>query len=477
MNRRFQGGHRRGAAGWVCGLLMLLAGQDRATAQPATVEAISGWVNPFAIHGWGAAGTSGTGGFSLNQVVNSPTVVGSSVLWAGNGAHFYFSLGGVPAVPPDVTAIPPWTALTVGEVSGFGSGAFDVSVRAVDVGLVEQFRRCAQVVGIACGEFHTVMVRRDGTVSASGWNRVGQVDVPASATNVVAVACGLDHSLAVRADGTAVAWGRPVSEPLLPPPAENRGFIAAAGGARHSVFLRKDGRVVVAGERASTTLAPPRSLTNAIAVSAGAYHGIALTADHRTVEWGRRLEDDGVPPQYDDDLWPRTLPAPGVVAVSAGGFFNLALRSNGTVYAWGGNEFGELDVPACATNVVAISAGTYHALALRADGTVVAWGVADTGITDIPPGLDHVVAIAAGGYHNQVLVQTQPVLTWPRVEGSRFRAELNLPAGMRYRLESLDGSGRWKPLSTGPALPGNLTLDLPADSDGRMLVRAVPLAP
>jgi alpha-tubulin suppressor-like RCC1 family protein len=43
-------------------------------------------------------------------------------------------------------------------------------------------------------------------------------------------------------------------------------------------------------------------------------------------------------------------------------------------------------------NVVAIAAGYYHSLALKSDGTVVAWGYNYEGETNVPAGLTNVVA-------------------------------------------------------------------------------------
>ena len=59
---------------------------------------------------------------------------------------------------------------------------------------------------IAVGNEHTVLLRTDGTVLASGDNQYGQCDV-SGWTDVIAVAAGAYHTLALRADGTVLATG------------------------------------------------------------------------------------------------------------------------------------------------------------------------------------------------------------------------------------------------------------------------------
>jgi alpha-tubulin suppressor-like RCC1 family protein len=128
-----------------------------------------------------------------------------------------------------------------------------------------------------------------------------------------------------------------------------------------------------------------------VAVSAGGHHSLALLADGTVVAWG---EDEFG--QLGDGTTERSnVPVAvtgltGVKAISAGGGHSLALLSNGTVMAWGDNEGGQLgdgsttgsEVPVAVTGltgVKAISAGGGHSLALLNDGTVMAWGENEAG--------------------------------------------------------------------------------------------------
>jgi hypothetical protein len=100
------------------------------------------------------------------------------------------------------------------------------------------------------------------------------------------------------------------------------------------------------------------------------------------------------------------------VAVAAGWEHSLALKADGTVVAWGRNNFGQTDVPAGLTGVVAISGGSQHSVALMSDGTVVVWGANGQGQTAVPPGLGGVVAIAAGGCHTLAAKGDGTVVSW-----------------------------------------------------------------
>lgn len=128
--------------------------------------------------------------------------------------------------------------------------------------------------------------------------------------------------------------------------------------------------------------------TNWQFISAGAEHSVAIKTDGTLWAWGRNSEaqlgdgtnnNSNVPIQIGtDNNW---------VAVSAGSEHNLAKKSNGTLWAWGGNTYGQCGnaIPpnsvatpqqvGTATNWQNISAVSYHSLATQADGSLWAWGL------------------------------------------------------------------------------------------------------
>jgi hypothetical protein len=160
--------------------------------------------------------------------------------------------------------------------------------------------------------------------------------------------------------------------------------------------------MAVAGDDSLGQLDIPSAATNAVAIAAGAWHNLALKTDGTVVAWGEN---------YDGQC---NVPAglKGAAAIAAGGYHSLAIQSDATVLVWGANYNGQTNAPAGISNVIAVAGGTWHSLALKNDGTVVAWGDDSFGQSDVPAGLIGVTAIAAGGNHNLALRSDGTVVAW-----------------------------------------------------------------
>jgi alpha-tubulin suppressor-like RCC1 family protein len=183
--------------------------------------------------------------------------------------------------------------------------------------------------------------------------------------------------------------------------------------------VKRAGSVVSWGHQKMPLLPPGTCIQ---AVSAGYYHNLALKSDGTVVAWG------------DDSSGACKVPGglSAVTSIAAGEAHNLALKQDGTVVAWGYNYYGQATVPPelSATRVIAIAAGYEDSFAVKEDGTVVVWGVwgavHNNGTlppATVPSDLGGVIAIAAGGEHSVALKQDGTIVAW----GLNSYGQTNVP--------------------------------------------------
>ncbi len=227
---------------------------------------------------------------------------------------------------------------------------------------------------VDAGDYFSAGLKADGTVWAWGANNMGQLgngsDVGTNLSTLVdigqvaAIACGGYHALALKQDRSVWAWGC------------NWG-----GQLGNGTLVDTNRPVAVIGT------------SDTIAIAAGSAASMKLRADGTVWAWGANTEGLlGVGSTNEEVTMPAQVTGlANITAIAAGDSHMLALASNGTVWAWGNNYDGQLgNGSSCnftnrpvqvlgLSNVTAIAAGANHSLALKADGTAWAWGLNDYG--------------------------------------------------------------------------------------------------
>lgn len=313
-----------------------------------------------------------------------------------------------------------------------GDGTFQD--RPLAVQMLRSGRPVGDISEIATGFRHTLLLDRGGRVWTTGSNEYGQLGNGSSASsenlvaailagdtvaNALHVAGGRMHSVIVRKDGSVLASGRndagqlgggntdpqPAWVPSVTADGPVSGASRAFAGMNHTLLLLSDSTVLVAGSNgqgqlgagvsSGTSMFQPLKLSgsvlhNVVSAAAGLSHSLVLTSDSCVWATG-----DNTYGQLGDGTRNASTQlekvATGVVAIWAGGDKSFIKLANGSVLAAGYNETGDFGLGEISNHSTwvplvyggksfaptQVAPGYWHTVFLTADGK--ALGTGDNG--------------------------------------------------------------------------------------------------
>ncbi|WP_316636145.1 leucine-rich repeat domain-containing protein [uncultured Flavobacterium sp.] len=221
-------------------------------------------------------------------------------------------------------------------------------------------------------------------------------------------AAGYNHTIAVRTDGTLWTWGSndqgqlgnstPTTINIPTKIGIANDWKTVAAGWAHTVALKADGSLWAWGYGGlgqigngsyTTNFNPPQQIgtsKNWQTIVAGYGHTVALKTDGTLWAWGNNFSGQlGNGTTLDKNIPTQVGTANDWQNVVAGKLHTVALKKDGTLWAWGKNTLGALGdgtttnsrVPkqiGTATNWKTIAAGSDHTIATKTDGTLWIWG-------------------------------------------------------------------------------------------------------
>lgn len=222
------------------------------------------------------------------------------------------------------------------------------------------------IVATSGSPSHTVALKSNGTVATAGWSKNGECDIYWQ--DIVAISCAEGITVGLKADGTVVVKGK-----MLFGEYDVSGWkdiIAISCDSYQIVGLKSDGTVVATGsnDKGECNVFGWR---NIVAISCGQHQTVGLKSDGTVVTTGWNYEG-----KCNVSGWRY------IIAISCGTHHTVGLKSDGTVVATGDNKYGQCNVSGW-RDIVAVSCGACHTVGLKSDGTVIAIGNNDDGRCDV----------------------------------------------------------------------------------------------
>ena len=391
------------------------------------------------------------GGGGSTPPLPGPSLAGfsSSSLFVDDGQTFQLTAtytGTSAVLSPGAVAVTSGSPLTLGPITRptlftlTVTGANGTTLRSE---LVVALSRPAanRVVG---GTYHSLALKPDGSVWAWGSNSDGQLG---DGTN-------LDRSIPVQVKG--VGGSGTLGNVALVAATYYQSFAVLRDGMLYGWGWGANGELGQ-GTHASTNAPVKAIMENVVGLAAGGHHTVALRKDGTVWTWGNNTNLQlGYPTMpVGEQLSPKQVPGlTGVVSVAAGFYHSLALKADGTVWAFGQNLYGELGNNTTNTStspvqvlgsggtgtlsgIVALAAGASqnwtfsdpldycaHSLALSASGQVYAWGnnawgqlgIGTTAHSSVPTLVSSLTGVSAisAAYGHSMAIANGGLFSWGR---------------------------------------------------------------
>ena len=283
---------------------------------------------------------------------------------------------------------------------------------------------------VAASLYHSAALSSDGRLRTWGSNLSGELgdgstlpsfDAKAVGDGFVNLAIGAStndiyyenandsggFTLGVKSDGSLWAWGdnrrgqlgnsQPLQRQSLVPLRVGEGFANVAAGGGQAFGVKRDGSLwawginpgAAPGAVGANTdrFAPVQIGSDYVAVAAGNLHAIGLKRDGTVWTWGQNIYGqlgDGSKSANDSirQAVPKQVGA-GYAAISAGTYFSMGIKTDGSLWAWGRNDDAQLGDGTVTESLVPkqvgvgftqVSAGRRHALGIKTDGSLWEWG-------------------------------------------------------------------------------------------------------
>jgi len=253
--------------------------------------------------------------------------------------------------------------------------------------------------GSAATNSSPVVVTAQGSTQEAVY--ISPVAVSGATGSWTSVSAGASHNAAIKSTGSLWTWGAGANGRLglsdttdrsSPVQVGTSSWTAVSAGQNHTLGIKADGSIMAWGSNADNQLAQPPSTASWTSISNRVYGALGI-ADGNVYYWGGSYNSGG--PNPDNMSSPVLIGSGGNWSKTFSGIYsNFAIRNDGTLWAWGHNNSGQLGVGdltnrtsptqvGTATNWASVSTGGPYSIysadgtycfGIRTDGTAWFWG-------------------------------------------------------------------------------------------------------